>query len=412
MREFVPSILRTARKQSLWASFLGLMTLFVLVSVAEAQTYTVLHSFGSPGDGIEPMGIVLTQGTPPTYWGSTWVGGSNYDGTIFRITYNNGSWAYGVLADFNGSYTGENGDKPYNVNPSGYGVAAGGYGGYGEVYHVTVSGAMGVLYNFPLNSNGIYPVGAVANTSSHIYGVTTSGGSTDYGVLYSLTTSSPYTETILHNFTAGADGIQPRAGVVMSSSGALYGTTYSGSKGYLGTVFSYNTNTQIYKVMHSFTGTPDGAGPYAELTLDSAGDVLGTTSGGGKYNYGTVFKITAAGQEKILYSFTGGTDGATPEGQLLLDSAGDIFGSASGGGVSPGNKGLGTLWEINADGGFSVLHTFCTVSGCPDGAVPVGQLAWEDGFEGSLLVGITQKGGAYYNPTTGNPAGVIFQLAP
>src|ERR1039458_1607249 len=122
------------------------------------------------------------------------------------------------------------------------------------------------------------------------------------------------TETVLHTFTGGADGGVPLAGVVRDSAGNLYGTTELGgnaSKGGKGVVFKLDTAGNE-TVLHSFSGS-DGSYPFAGVTLDSEGNLYGTTSRGGAKGYGTVYKVDSTGNESVLYSFTGGTDGGSPD---------------------------------------------------------------------------------------------------
>jgi len=125
----------------------------------------------------------------------------------------------------------------------------------------------------------------------------------------------------------------------------LFGTTFGGGVGF-GTVFEV-TPTGVEKVLYSFTGGADGKGPHAALVLDTLGNLYGTTITGGAYDYGTVFEITATGTEKVLYSFTGGADGALPDAALVMDGNGSLYGTTFGGGASGfGYSGFGTVFEL------------------------------------------------------------------
>jgi uncharacterized repeat protein (TIGR03803 family) len=125
------------------------------------------------------------------------------------------------------------------------------------------------------------------------------------------------------------------------------------------------------KVLHSFAGGPDGTYPYAGLVGDSAGNLYGTTLYGGAYGAGTVFKVTAAGVESMLYSFTGGADGKEPQAGLVRDPAGNLYGTAVYGGLSGClGHGCGVVFKVIASGGESVLYSFCSKDGCSDGANP------------------------------------------
>jgi uncharacterized repeat protein (TIGR03803 family) len=163
------------------------------------------------------------------------------------------------------------------------------------------------------------------------------------GTVFKLDTSG--NETVLHSFTGTPDGEYPYAGLVRDSSGNLYGTTESGGVGSCtgfgagcGTAFKLDTSGNE-TVLHSFTGTPDGEYPAAGLVRDSSGNLYGTTIQGGSnpgpYTSGTVFKIDAGGNETVLHSFTGHpSDGASPFAELMLDSVGNLYGTTHGHGIS------------------------------------------------------------------------------
>jgi uncharacterized repeat protein (TIGR03803 family) len=211
------------------------------------------------------------------------------------------------------------------------------------------------------------------------------------------------TETVLYSFKGKPDGASPFAGLVQDSAGNLYGTTSAGGTSNLGTVFKL-ANT-VETVLHSFTGPPaDGASPYAGLVGDSDGNFYGTTSAGGASNKGVVFKVTATGAEKVLYSFAGGADGGFPYGGLLRTSAGDVYGTTSAGGIMTGNcypNGCGVVFEVNTAGKETVLYSF---TGSPDGASPYAGLI---GDTDDNLYGTTYNGG-----TGGctNGCGAVFKL--
>src|SRR5271156_6257968 len=166
--------------------------------------------------------------------------------------------------------------------------------------------------------------------------------------------------SLLHNFTGPPDGANSAAGLVEDAVGNLYGTTSQGgitggacgSVG-CGIVFKMDQSGNE-TVLHSFDGQPDGASPLAGLVLDAAGNMYGTTSLGGTANFGTVFKLDSTGTETVLYSFAGGPDGADPVADLVLDAAGNLLGTTSMGGTS----GAGTVFKLDSTGKESVLYTF------------------------------------------------------
>jgi uncharacterized repeat protein (TIGR03803 family) len=155
----------------------------------------------------------------------------------------------------------------------------------------------------------------------------------------------------LYTFTGGADGSQPLAGLIGDGMGNLYGTASSGGTGNFGSgygvVFKFNLATSQLTTVHTFTG-PDGGVPASALAWDSQGNLYGTTTIGGAYGYGTVFKIASAGGGlTTLYSFTGGADGGTPYAGVLVDAKDDIWGAASAGGSALPPGGFGTLFIIS-----------------------------------------------------------------
>jgi uncharacterized repeat protein (TIGR03803 family) len=196
------------------------------------------------------------------------------------------------------------------------------------------------------------------------------------------------TFTTLYSFTGGSDGNGPDAGVIQDPLGNLYGTTYGGGnptcwEGYgCGVVFKLDT-TGIVPVLHSFSGS-DGSSPAAPVARDKAGNLYGTTDGGGAFGIGVVFKIDTSGHETVLHSFTGGSDGRCPDQGLVRDKAGNLYGTTSS--CYPTQ---GTIFKINHEGNFTLLHSF---TGGSDGAFPaVGHLTM-DKF--GNLYGVTNNGGS------------------
>jgi len=207
----------------------------------------------------------------------------------------------------------------------------------------------------------------------------------------------------LYTFTGGADGGGP-SGLVIDAAGNLYGATANGGAFGYGTVFKLDT-AGTFTVLYSFKGGIDGANPsgYESLTLDPAGNLYGTTSLGGAFGYGTVFKLDTSGVETVLYSFGGGTDGGTPTGRVALDQPGNVYGTTTRGGNS-----YGVLFKLtpNLDGTWSetVLHSFPAYSG--DAAEDYGGVDW--GPDGNLY-GATWQGGTgggtiFKSDTAGNEA--------
>jgi uncharacterized repeat protein (TIGR03803 family) len=234
--------------------------------------------------------------------------------------------------------------------------------------------------------------------------------------IFTLTLAATVTcvasETVLHSFRPnGRDGTSPQAGLIADAAGNRYGTTNQGGKYNYGTVFVLSPNGRggwTQKVLHNFwnNGT-DGIYPYAALILDGAGNLYGTTSGGGDYFGGTVFEITPDGSggwtEKKLYNFRNdGLDGTTPYGSLIFDAAGNLYGTTSQG----GDYGSGTVFELtpNGSGGWTEkkLHNFSFFYGTTDGNSPQSSLIFD---RAGNLYGTTSQGGDF-------KVGTVFELSP
>ena len=200
-----------------------------------------------------------------------------------------------------------------------------------------------VFYSFSQGTDGVYPhAGVILDNNGNFYGTTYNGGAYGFGTVFKIAPNGQ--ETILRSFLGGStDGANPYAGLVLDSGGDLYGTTYGGGTYGFGTVFKIAPNGQE-AILHSFSGgSTDGAYPYAGLVLDSGGNLYGTTYDGGTYGFGTVFKTAANGQETVLHSFTGTPDGANSYAGLILDTNGNLYGTTYDGGT----YGFGTVFKLS-----------------------------------------------------------------
>lgn len=277
--------------------------------------------------------------------------------------------------------------------------------GCGTIFKLLPGGTIRTLHTF-VGTDGANPTaGLVEDNNGNLFGTTSQGGngSSSAGTVFKLappaTVGAPWTETVLHTFTGGADGAHPYAGLILDSAGNLYGTTNGGGAFNYGTVFKLDS-TGNETVLYSFTGFPDGASPYAGVVQDSAGNLYGTTGEGGAFNHGTVYKLDSSGIETVLHSFNGGTDGAYPCGGLTLDAAGNLYGIANEGGATGNTGDNGTMFELNNAGSFTVLHTF---SGGVGGANPAAGMILNS--VGKLL-GVTTEGGDR------DDDGTVFELDP
>ena len=220
---------------------------------------------------------------------------------------------------------------------------------------------------------------------------------------------------VLHSFQKRPDGEYPFGDLIADGAGNLYGTTDEGGscrRFSCGTVFKLapdGTET----VLRSFPGGPRGFRPRAGLTADSAGNLYGTTSQGGVVlscsgGCGSVFKVTQSGRERVLYSFKGGAgDGSDPVANLLADSAGNLYGTTYYGGGEGCSFGCGTVFKLTPGGSEAVLHSFCSQANCADGSAPVAGLIADSAGN---LYGTTAYGGG--SACGGSGCGTVFKLEP
>ena len=297
------------------------------LGMAQAQTYSVLHNFGGNRDGSYPYDG-LTMDRAGNFYGTTWEGGSNGQGLVFKLYKRNGSWIYSPLYSFRG---GNDGAKPYagvTIGPD------------GNLYGTTSTGGQGA----PVCAGGcgtVYKLSPPANVCQH--------------------TSCPWTETVIYNFFASGVGLAgPWAGVIFDHAGNMYGTTPAGgtvhcpnSPGGCGAVYKLTpAGAQwTFQLLYSFTGQIDGSIPYAGLVMDAAGNLYGAAYYGVPFEgYGTIFELVNNGgnyTERTLYAFQGGSDGGNPYSSLTFDSSGNLFG-----GTSSANDGMfiGVVFELSPSG--------------------------------------------------------------
>ena len=341
-------------------------------------TETILHSFDFNGsDGYYPYAS-LVLGEKGILYGTTELGGAYGQGTVFEVKPTRDGSTAAILHSFD--LNGTDGADPFATlildkvgNLYGTTYAGGGYSS-GAVFELAPSGTETILHSFDFNgSDGYYPnASLVLDGEGNLYGTTTYGGAygcaeDGCGTVFELTPSG--NETILHSFGASGDGSGPY-GHLVRHNGNLYGTsTEGGAYNYYGTVFEL----KLYRgkwtetILHSFenNGT-DGVNPPADLVFDKNGNLYGTTNGGGAYNYGTVFELSppsssgSSWTETILWSFGNGTDGRYPEGGLVFDTEGNLYGTTGYGGVygrSGGGRGYGTVFKVTPSEGGSEVES-------------------------------------------------------
>ncbi|HVS76953.1 MAG TPA: choice-of-anchor tandem repeat GloVer-containing protein, partial [Steroidobacteraceae bacterium] len=293
-----------------------------------------------------------------------------------------------------GTSDGANPEAPLIMDSAGnlYGTTE--YGGqynYGTVFKISADGTESVLYSFAgSGTDGEYPVaGLVMDGAGDLYGTTANGGTAGEGTVFKI--SGGGTESVLYSFALAA-GSNPAAALIIDSAGNLYGTTTAGGAHGDGTVFELSA-AGTESVLYSFSGgTTDGSKPAAALVMDGAGNFYGTTESGGAYGNGAAFELSAGGAESILHSFGQGWDGISPSAPLIRDSSGNLYGTTP----QSGFLGGGTVFKLAADGTETIVHSF---SGT-DGQNPVGGLVMDSAGN---VYGTTQYGGA-------NGEGAVFEI--
>jgi len=406
----------------------GMMVLLMLMGSASAQSFSVVYDFKGTawGDGGLPNSA-LTADSAGNLYGTTSLGGKYDFGTVFELPVSGGEK---ILHHFTGGWDGGYPGSALALDPSGnvYGTTWAGGNllcgdiGCGVVFRLSPQGIEKVLHTFTGNDDGAFPLGGVIRDSTgNLYG-TASGGGTQTGdcagflgcgVVFKLDTASHM--STLYRFSGAPDGLGPANSLTRDAAGNLYGTTRSGGDTACGlhgcgVVFKLDGNGRE-TVLHAFGGGSDGTTPdQGPLPLDAASNLYGTTAYGGDLGCtlysagcGVVFKLDPTGNETVLYTFHGAADGGFPFGGVILDSKGNLYGTASAGGTTGGScftSGCGVVFKLSPSGEETVLHSFQFT----DGDIPSGTLLLHKGY----LYGTAAVGGH------ANPAydGTVFRLRP
>jgi uncharacterized repeat protein (TIGR03803 family) len=379
-------------------------------NLAHADAFISLHSFCDQQTATCPDGRlpgVLVQASTGDLYGTTLLGGSNGSGTIFKIS---ASGTLTTLYSFCAQSGCADGQEPSGLIQAAdgylYGTThGGGINGDGTVFKITLNGTLATLHSFDYGTDGAYPNGLMQSVHGDLYGVTASGGPYVGGTVYRITPSG--TLTTLYSFCAQsecADGRGPEGTLVQTLDGDLYGTTFSGGtgRGRGGTVFKITpsgTLTTLYNFCAQGGICIDGETP-ENLVLTLDGSLYGMTQQGGA-NYcidlgcGTVFTITRSGTLTTLYNFCaqgGCTDGSNPVGNLISVANGNqLYGTTYNGGAGGG----GTVFKITPSGTLTTLYSFCSQTGCADGAASTFLVQDTNGN----LFGTTAGGGAFDDGT-------------
>jgi len=403
-RKRIPTLESIHSVSLLWLAIaLGSMALGGVA--AQAQTFTTLFSFNN-SDGANPQASLIMDAKGNLY-GTTLGGGTYGYGTVFKL---DPSGNQTVLHSFAGNLD-DGGTLNANLimDASGnlYGTTYQGSApsGAGTVFRLDPAGNETILHRFTGGSDGAHPEsGLIMDAEGNLYGTTFDGGAYGIGAVFKLDPSG--NETVLHSFTGGSDGWMPYAGLIMDDQGNLYGTTFSSNAPAQGNGVVFKLDPAGSEtVLYTFTGGRDGAWPFAALIMDTARNLYGTTYVGGNLNCtssqgcGTVFKLDPSGNETVLHSFTGSGDGGFPEGSLIMDQHGNLYGTTASGGTYD----FGTVFKLDPSGNETVLYSF---TGGNDGMHPLGGLVMD---AANNLYGTTSGGGAFNNCY--GTCGTVFKLA-
>lgn len=352
---------------------------------ATGSTYTVLHKFlGGAGDG-SGSGANVTLDDAGNIYGTTDFGGAHGDGAVFRL-------APDGTQTLLYSFAGNDGSAPDGgviVMPNGdlYGTAgSGGAGGNGVLFKLKANGKYKVLHDFSATDGSFIRGDLIRDKLGNFYGTALFGGVNGDGTVFKFGFDGTF--TVLHAFN-GSDGEFPEHGVVSDKDGNLYGVTAFGGADDNGAVYKIAADG-TFSTLYSFTGGADGGFLYGGLDVDADGNLYGSTVDGGANGAGTVFKLSPQGSLTTLYNFTGGADGGSPEGDMLLVGK-SLFSVATIGGDAGCQ--CGAVYEVKASGKEKVLHAFTGTDGS-------GYSAGVTASHG-VLYGTTQSGGTNNN-------GVVF----
>jgi len=400
------------------------LAMLVMVAPALAQTYNVIYNFTGGNDGASPFAGLSIDAAGRLY-GTAFAGGSGHFGTVFELKRSGSGWTLDPLYTFSG---GNDGEGPvsrvvrgldgalYGATSAGGGGACNTHNGYlgcGTIYKllppatapgsVIVNWSSATIYRFS-GTDGAYPQGDLTfDAAGNMYGTTINGGSAGWGTIYKLVPhNGSWSHTMLYQAQGDGDGEYAWGGIVFDRSGNIYGVfSANGPDGY-GAVYKlapagsgWNEST-----VHAFSYQgDDGANPQGGLIADSSGNLYGSTvhsrNGGG-----TVFELATSGGSwdmEFLAGLSGGID-LGPYDKLAMDAHGNLYGTT----FAEGQYGLGSVFKLTPSSGgwsYSSLHDF---AGGSDGANPMCSLVFDS--EGNLY-GTASGGGA-------SGKGVVFQIRP
>jgi len=393
-------------------------------AVAAGQTQ-VIYSFAGDEDG-EYADTDLVTDTAGNLYGTTVQGGDTGSGTVFQLAHATTGWIHTVLYSFTG---GADGGEPYKgvtLGPHGNLFGTAGVGGLytgpcidtgcGVVYKlIRANGAwtQKVIHSFTgSDGDGFGPgAGVTLDSRGNVYGMTPTGGANGFGIVFELTPDGKgnWAERVIHTFAGGTDGIGGSAGrLVLDAAGNVYGLCTTGGTHGAGVVFALaptQSGEWTETILYTFLDEPDSGFPYGALVGDGRGNLYGTTYYAGKYDLGTVYRLSRRNgvwTQTWMYSFKGGPNGSSPISTLAGDAAGNLYGTTSEGGAASCN--CGVIFKLTLSSGappvYSVVYRF---KGPPDGAFVYNGMVANAG--GTALYGATVHGGSANE-------GAIYQFTP
>jgi uncharacterized repeat protein (TIGR03803 family) len=382
-----------------------LLFLATLSQPAQSQTYSVIYNFtGKGSDGATPYGGPILDRSGNLY-GTTYLGGSYGSGSVYKLSRSGASWTYSSVYSFKGTLDAAGpafGSLAAEPGSGLFGTTEGGRE-FGTVFDICACpGREVIVHRFGVGTDGAQPIGGVVfDTAGNFYGTTSLGGAYGNGTVFEEKRSGDsWTESVIYSFTGANDGASPPAGVTLDDRGNLYGTTSLGGANGGGVVYELSPSGSGWKqrVLYTFQGLSDGQNPVGGVVLDPAGNLYGTTFDGGVNGGGTVYELSPSGGGwtfTVLYSFSGGYGG--PYNKLTL-AKGNIYGFSN----AEGANGLGSVFKLAPGHGgwtFTDLHDFI---GGSDGGSPYGSVAVDrDGnVFGTAVVGGSQN------------QGVVFEITP
>ena len=373
-----------------------LVLLAPLCCLGQTYTFSTLVNFPATTAHSAVNPFALTLDSAGNLYGVSYYGGANGVGSLFKVT---PKGAVSIIYSFSG--LNGDGELPFgsvirDTQGNLYGQTfLGGTNGFGTIFKITPNGHETILYNVPTELDGTGQ-SMTRDTAGNLYGYT---GHNGYGSVFELTAGGTFiTLYTFCSLTNCADGLLPSGGPILRN-GKLYGVTSQGGANNCGafncgTAFEVDTSGNE-TVLYNFTGGNDGKNPENKLAQDTAGNLYGVTETGGAHDWGTLFKITPSGKESTVYAFCAQsqcTDGASPNGPVVLDAAGNIYGISQGTGVGPNLAGL--VYKITPGGVETTLH---------DATGPAGV---------GYALAIDKAGNLYGNTWAGGPShnGNVFKL--